>query len=138
MTATRIQDYARRQVRAVDARPHRHHKGPTGDGANRGAEEAGRRHWSAAPNKAQRMPRVLDVEVNHEASQTNGSATPSAFWQIRGYAVVAATGNQVRCEAMAHAITASDAAVILKIERKKRAQRSPSSQKLDTLSPTMR
>jgi hypothetical protein len=40
------------------------------------------------------MPRVLDVEVNHEASQTNGSATPSAFWQIGGYAVVAATGNQ--------------------------------------------
>ena len=103
MTATRIQDYARRQVRAVDARPHRHHKGPTGDGSNRGAEEAGRRHWSAAPNKAQRMPRVLNVEVNHEASQTNGSATPSAFWQIRGYAVVTATGNQVRFEAMAHA-----------------------------------
>lgn len=84
------------------------------------------------------MPRVLDVEVNHEASQTNGSATPSAFWQIRGYAVVAATGNQVKYEAMAHAITASDDAVILGIERKKRAQRSPSSQKLDTLSPTMR
>jgi hypothetical protein len=37
-----------------------------------------------------------------------------------------------------HAITASDDAVILGIERKNRAQRSPSSQKLDTLSPTMR
>jgi hypothetical protein len=49
------------------------------------------------------MPRLLDVEVTHEASQTNGSATSSAFWQIRGYAVVTATGSQVRFEAKAEA-----------------------------------
>jgi hypothetical protein len=44
-----------------------------------------------------------------------------------------------RFEAMAHARNHRvGRAVMLGIERKKRTQRSPSSQKLDTLSPTMR
>ena len=63
-------------------------------------EEAGRSHSTTAQNKAQGMPRVLDVEVIHEASRTNGSDTPSAVRQVRGYAVVAAVGNHASVERM--------------------------------------
>jgi hypothetical protein len=94
MTASQIQGYARRPVRAVDATPDRHHNGTTGDRSNRGGEEAGRSHSTTAPNSALCMPRVLDVEVIHEASRTNDSDTPSAVRQVRAYAVVTAVGNQ--------------------------------------------
>jgi hypothetical protein len=68
--------------------------------SNRAGEEAGRSHSTPAPNSAHRMPRVLDVEVIHEASRTNESDTPSAVRQVRGYAVVTAVGNQASFERM--------------------------------------
>ena len=143
MTASQIQGYARRPVRAVDATPDRHHRGTTGDRSNRGGEEAGRSHSTTAPNSALCMPRVLDVEVIHEASRTNDSDTPSAVRQVRAYAVVTAVGNQrpasVRQHELNEAITASSDAVMSRIDREKKgAQSSPLSEKLVTLSPTIR
>lgn len=106
---------------------------------NRAGEEAGRSHSTTAPNSAHRMPRVLDVEVIHEASQTNGSDTPSAVRQVRGYAVVTTMGNHaVERMSSTTEVTASNDAVILGIKIKMRAQSSPSSQKLVTCSPTIR
>src|ERR1700692_2818871 len=96
-------------------------KWTTAEKSNRAREEAGRSHSTTAPNSAHRMPRVLDAEVIHESSRTNGCDTPSAVRQVRAYAVVRAIGNPASFDRMSSmtAVTASDDAVMLGREMKR-------------------
>ena len=101
--ATRIQGYARRQVRAIDATPDRHHKETTADGSNWGGRRQGGVTGPPPRTEHNVCPVFLMSRSPMRRRRLTESATPSAFWQIREYAVVTGTGNQVRFEAMAQA-----------------------------------